>query len=211
MTELLETEVKFHLPFPETIRSRIQEADAQFAGRSFEKNIRFEDDACSLMKKKALLRLRKTESRIELTYKGEPPEKNMDFKVHRELEVTVSDFDTTASILKELGFHEEQIYEKYRETWNLDETVVCMDNMPFGDFLEIEGSPENIRKTAASLGLDWEKRILENYLSIFQTLKNERRLSFNNVTFENFKKVDLDFSELLHLFEADGTAGKNTG
>ncbi len=202
MTASLEIEVKFFLTDPERIRSRIQDTGAHYNGKSFEKNIRFEDHACSLIKRGALLRLRKTETGVELTYKGETSEKNRDFKIHRELEILVSDFDTAAAILRELGFHEEQVYEKYRESWNMGDALLCMDCMPFGLFLEIEGLPDEIRKIAGILGLDWEKRILENYLAIFERLKTECRLSFNDVTFENFSGVGLEFAGFAPLFEA---------
>ncbi|MCF8025549.1 MAG: class IV adenylate cyclase [Desulfobacteraceae bacterium] len=200
----METEVKFYLPDPEGIRKRIRDMGAQYKDESFERNIRFEDSGCSLINKNALLRLRRTDSRIELTYKGEPPEKNRDFKVHQELEILVSDFDTAADILKALGFHEEQVYEKHRETWRLGDTVLCMDKMPFGFFFEIEGQPEDIRQIAGGLGLDWEKRILANYLAIFERLKTDCALCFNDVTFENFKNVELDFSDFARLFEQGG-------
>ncbi|MBS3809265.1 MAG: class IV adenylate cyclase [Desulfobacterales bacterium] len=200
----LEIEVKFYLPDPGRIKSRIKELGAEFNDKSFEQNIRFEDPDCSLLKKNALLRLRKTDNRTELTYKGEPPEKNRDFKVHRELEITVNDFDTTTAILENLGFHAEQIYEKQRETYNLGDTVLCADQMPFGDFLEIEGRPDAIRQIAENLGLDWQERILANYLAIFERLKAEYGLSFNDITFENFRGADFDFSAAVSRFKAGG-------
>ncbi|MFP4649664.1 MAG: class IV adenylate cyclase [Desulfobacterales bacterium] len=203
----LEIEVKFYLPDPEVIRSRIREYGAQYRSGTFERNIRFEDSDFSLVKKNALLRLRKTDSRAELTYKAEPPEKNRDFKIHRELEITVSDFDTAEAILSELGFLGQQVYEKYRETWHIKDAVLCLDQMPFGHFLEIEGRRQEIREIANALGLDWDRRILSNYLAIFERLKHENALSFKDVTFENFREVDLDFAGFAGLFEAGGATG----
>lgn len=203
----LEIEVKFYLPDPEVIRSRIRESGAQYMSGTFERNIRFEDPDFSLVKKNALLRLRKTDSKAELTYKAEPPEKNRDFKIHRELEITVSDFDTAEAILSELGFLGQQVYEKYRETWHIKDAVLCLDQMPFGHFLEIEGRRQEIREIANALGLDWDRRILSNYLAIFERLKHENALSFKDVTFENFREVDLDFAGFAGLFEAGGATG----
>lgn len=200
----LEIEVKFYLPDPGRIKSRIKELGTEFNDKSFERNIRFEDKDCSLLKKNALLRLRKTESRTELTYKGEPPGKNREFKVHQELEIAVNDFDTTAAILENLGFHAEQVYEKHRQTYTLGDTVLCADQMPFGNFLEIEGQPDAIRQIAENLGLDWQERILANYLAIFDRLKAEYGLAFNDVTFENFRGVDLDFGASISRFKAGG-------
>lgn len=200
----LEIEVKFYIEAPEETRSRIESLGAEFAGKNFEQNIRFEDADDSLIRKNSLLRLRRTDSRAELTYKGEAPEENRDFKVHRELEVAVSDFDTAAAILEALGYHNAQIYEKHRETYTYGNTVLCMDRMPFGFFLEIEGQPDAIRQTAQELGLDWNQRILANYLAIFDRLKSECALTFNDVTFDHFAGVNLDFGRFAHLFAAGG-------
>ncbi|MBS3732158.1 MAG: class IV adenylate cyclase [Desulfobacterales bacterium] len=200
----LEIEVKFYLAAPEESRRRIEDLGAEFAGKRFEQNIRFEDADASLIRKNALLRLRRTDSRAELTYKGEAPEENRDFKVHRELEVTVSDFDTAAAIFEALGYHNAQVYEKHRETYIYGNTILCMDRMPFGFFLEIEGQPDAIRQTAQELGLDWNQRILANYLAIFDRLKSECALGFNDVTFDHFAGVNLDFGRFVQLFAAGG-------
>ncbi|MCA1785286.1 MAG: class IV adenylate cyclase, partial [Desulfobacteraceae bacterium] len=170
-----------------------------------EYNIRFEDPQSGLLKQEALLRLRKAGDSTELTYKGPPPEdsNNKEFKIFTELEVTVSDFDTTAAILQALGFHAEQIYEKYRQTWTLDNgTLLCLDCMPFGCFLEIEGRAENIKKAAADLGLQWEKRILSNYLAIFDRIRAACGLDFNDVTFAWFNNTNANFAPLIREFEA---------
>ncbi|MBS0014116.1 MAG: class IV adenylate cyclase [Desulfobacterales bacterium] len=201
----LEIEVKFYLPDPEKIRSRITAAGAKTSGRHHEYNIRFEDRQSGLLKQEALLRLRKAGDRTELTYKGPPPEENVskEFKIFTELEVTVSDFDTTAAMLQALGFHAEQIYEKYRQTWTLDNgTLLCLDCMPFGCFLEIEGRAENIKNAAADLGLQWEKRILSNYLAIFDHIRAACGLDFNDVTFAGFRDTNEDFAPLIREFEA---------
>lgn len=200
----LEIEVKFYVPDPEEMRKRIHDMGALYKDESSERNIRFEDSDCSLINKNALLRLRKTDGGTELTYKGEPPEQDPEFKIHQELEVLVNDFDTAAGILKAIGFHKEQVYEKYRQTWEMDDAILCLDKMPFGDFLEIEGRPDNIRQIAGELGFDWEKRILANYLAIFDRLKAVCSLSFNDVTFENFRDVKLNFGDFVSLFAAGG-------
>jgi adenylate cyclase, class 2 len=104
------------------------------------------------------------------------------------------------SILTSLGFCPEQVYEKWRETFVLQNIHFCLDTMPFGNFLEIEGNKENILYMAGKLGLEWENRILFNYLKIFDVLKTQENLAFSDVTFENFKDLSLDFSKYLLLF-----------
>jgi adenylate cyclase, class 2 len=195
----LEIEVKFFLSDPNIVRNNILQLGAQNLGRFFELNLRFEDKEKSLLKKNALLRLRK-DNHVTLTYKSEPEIDDVDFKIFRELEVEVSDFDVMKSMLTSLGFFAEQVYEKWRETLVLQNIHLCVDTMPFGSFLEIEGTKENILYMAGKLGLKWENRILFNYLKIFDVLKTQENLTFSDVTFENFKHLSLDFSKYLLFF-----------
>jgi adenylate cyclase class 2 len=197
----LETEIKFYLSDLPSIRQRIMDLGAESRGRFFESNIRFEDALLTLKKNKSLLRLRR-DRKVKLTFKSTPPEPDHQFKVMRELEVEVSDFDTMHSILEDLGFHREQVYEKWRETLVLDHTQFCLDSMPYGDFLEIEGQKQDILHFAAQLGLRWDQRILLNYLHIFEILQNNLNLNFSDVTFDNFKNVAVDLIDYLDLLVA---------
>jgi len=199
--EQLETEIKFYLPDLPSIRQRIMDLGAVSRGRFFESNVRFEDALLTLKKKKSLLRLRR-DRKVKLTYKSTPPESDHRFKIMRELEVEVSDFDTMHSILEDLGYHREQVYEKWRETLVLDDTQFCLDSMPYGDFLEIEGQKQDILHFAAQLGLRWDQRILLNYLHIFEILQNNLNFNFSDVTFDNFKHVKVDLIDYLDLLVA---------
>ncbi len=200
--EYIETEVKFIPSDVQSVRERIVELGVDVKGRVFETNIRFEDIDESLLRKKSLLRLRR-DANTKLTYKSEPAIKDDQFKTFRELEVQVSDFTTMKLILEHLGFHQAQIYEKWRETFIFDDTILCLDTMPFGDFLEIEGKKEYIREIASKLGLQWGQRITLNYLAIFDIIRQELKLPFTDVTFDNFQKIRIDIAKYRHLIEAD--------
>jgi adenylate cyclase class 2 len=200
--EHLEIEVKFYLSDMDTIRDRILELGAVSMGRIFETNLRFDDADNSLIEKKSLLRLRRDTKTI-LTFKSEPAFKNDQFKILKELEVEVSDFATMKHILESLGFREEQVYEKWRETFRLNSANLCLDTMPYGDFLEIEGQKEDIKKLASQIGLKWKKRILLNYLEIFDVIKQKSNLPFYDVTFSNFINIRFDLAEYIDLLEAN--------
>ncbi len=195
----LEIEVKFFLQNSDAVRENIIKLGARSLGRFFELNLRFEDGDKSLIKKNALLRLRK-DNRVTLTYKSEPECDDSNFKIFRELEVEVDNFEVMTSILTALGFCVEQVYEKWRETLVLDKIHFSLDTMPFGTFLEIEGDRDTIPEMAGKLDLDWEDRILFNYLKIFDVLKSQENLNFSDVTFENFKGLSFDFSKYLSFF-----------
>ncbi|MBW1759741.1 MAG: class IV adenylate cyclase [Deltaproteobacteria bacterium] len=204
--QIIETEVKFYLPDMKSIRKRIIDIGADYKGKAFETNIRFEDIDKSLIQKKYLLRLRK-DTKARLTFKSKPAAQNIEndnqFKIFNELEVEVSDFATMNLILESIGFHKEQIYEKKRETFVLGHTGFYIDTMPYGDFLEIEGEKEDIKKLSEQIGLKWEKRILSTYLEIFDVIRKKSNLSFSDITFDNFENIKIDFAKkYLHFFEA---------
>ena len=197
----LEIEVKFYLPDIESTQRRIFALGAESKGRVFESNVRYEDENHTLIRKKSLLRLRRDAKTI-LTFKSSPPVASTQFKVFNELEVVVSDFETMDQILQKLGFHPEQLYEKWRETLILDQALFFLDTMPYGTFLEIEGSEKDIRAYADSLGLSWHKRILLNYLEIFEIIRKSRGFKFKDLTFKNFESVRVDMAAFLDQLEA---------
>ncbi len=202
----LEIELKFFVPDFEPIRRRLQASGAVcLSPEGLEFNIRYETPDDTLIKARRLLRLRKDRD-TTLTFKVPPAEEDNRFKTYRELEVKVDDFDTLDQILQALGFQRRQVYEKRRETWRMEKALLCLDTMPFGRFLEIEGPPEAITAMVRQLGLSWERRMLSNYLGMFQRLREEEKLSFTDLTFDNFKRIDIDFERYRHLFE-----GGNTG
>ena len=183
----LEVEVKFFLPQLQAFRERLLAAGAeQVKPRLFERNVRFDSPGAWLW-----WRLRRGGG------VSGPDAGETEAKVREELEVEVSDFETTAAILERLGFEAQQVYEKYRETFLLDGVEVVLDEMPFGDFVELEGDEEAIRDAAGRLGLDWEQRILDNYLTLMARLKAEHHLDFDDVTFDNFAGRDLSIATVL--------------
>ncbi|QLA16394.1 class IV adenylate cyclase [Desulfolutivibrio sulfoxidireducens] len=82
-----------------------------------------------------------------------PPGAPEGFKVRREIETRVEDLAAMRDILSGLGFAGSLCYEKVRETWKLGELSVCLDRLPFGCFVELEGPPGDILAWADRLGL----------------------------------------------------------
>lgn len=196
----LEVEIKFYISDIDSIRTRIRSLGAEPKGSGFESNIRFDDEKMRLTREKKLLRLRQ-DTRCRLTVKSPPDDLDTEFKIFRELEVEVSDSQTMIAMLGQLGYYPRQVYEKQRETYLFGHTELCLDTLPFGHFLEIEGEKDDIRKAAEAIGLNWEKRITANYLSLFATLQNQLNLPFEDVTFENFKGMEIDKSRVDKILE----------
>ena len=204
----LEIELKFYLSAFTALRGRLLDLGAECIGRrTFEHNVRFDNAEGRLLKNHCLLRLRKDRD-TTLTFKSPPAEADTRFKIFRELEVSVDDFDAMDAILSALGFCCCQTYEKWRETWQLNEAILCMDTLPFGRFLEIEGLPGPIMQIIHDLGLKWKHRILSSYLEIFSVLRDREGLPFTDVTFDNFKTVSIAFDRHCRRFEAGDKDGE---
>ena len=133
------------------LASLLRECGAEFRGRDFEVNTIF--SGAPLGDQGAIVRIRKTEARTILTYKRRI-ETEFDVKKQIEHEVDISDADVAEAILAELGLRPRLIYEKYRDTWNLRSVEVVLDELPFGDFMEIEGTITAIKEAEILLRVD---------------------------------------------------------
>ena len=200
MSQHLEIEVKFFLNDIDPVKDTILELGGVSLGRFFEVNIRFDDQHASLYHKNALLRLRK-DQKNRLTFKEPPDTTDDQFKIFKEYEIEINDFEKAKALLNAMGFNEVQRYEKWRETFILADTELCIDTMPYGNFLEIEGKKSGILDLIPKISLNWEERILANYLEIFETLKKQFRLDFNDVTFDHFSPISDDMTAIIQSFQ----------
>ena len=200
----LEIEVKFLVDDLVGWRERLLAAGAVLVKpRVYERNVRLDTADQALLQKWQLLRLRQ-DTAVRLTFKGPAGDDVVsEAKVREELEVTVGDFDTAVLIFQRLGFAPVQVYEKYRETFQLAGVEVVLDEMPFGNFLELEGSEDGIRTAVAALGLDWGKRLTTNYLAIMAQLKARHNLPFDDITFANFANVVVSVADILGVTTTD--------
>ncbi len=185
----LEVEVKFLVTEFEGLRDKLLEIGAVLhKPRIYERNVVFDTPDLALFSQAKLLRLRQ-DTAVTLTFKGETPEDAAsEVKIREELEVQVSDFDTLGTILERIGFQPSRVYEKYRETYRLNDAEIVLDELPYGNFLEIEGQEDVIKETAVALGLDWNNRIIGNYLAMMREVKAVFALPFDDLTFANFDK-----------------------
>jgi len=101
-----------------------------------------------------VLRLRQVDAgHCILTLKGRATYRD-GIKVRSETELRVADRDAMIGILNGIGLRVSIKYRKTRESWELGGALVELDTLDFGRFVEIEGTEEEIRKTAELLGLD---------------------------------------------------------
>jgi len=80
-----------------------------------------------------------------------------------EHETEIADFDTAFHIFGSLGFTPSLIYEKQRRTWRLNDVEVVLDKLPFGLFMEIEGTVDGIKKAENLLRRENLETVHETY------------------------------------------------
>lgn len=184
-----ELEIKLLIADLPALEARLKKLDAQCTQtRTHEVNLRFDTPGEDLARANKVLRLRK-DAANRLTYKG-PSEDRSGVRARREIEFSLDDFESGRAFLEALGYQVSMIYEKYRTAYELDGVEVSLDEMPYGDFAEIEG-PEagRIHALADKLGLDWSARIPQSYTVLFDQLKERLGLPFRDLTFENFNEI----------------------
>jgi adenylate cyclase class 2 len=152
----LEVEIKFRCPDINNAREKIEKMGGKSLGPWYlEKNIVLDTAAGELEGQGKLLRLRTANSRGKLTFKApENGRKNSGLKVMQEMETQIGDVQSMQEILARLGYYPRLRYEKFRKKWELLGAVVCLDILPFGRFLELEGDSHSIPECVNVLNLD---------------------------------------------------------
>ena len=143
---------------------------AKYLGEDFEVNTIFRHPVIDLGN--AILRLRTLGNSGLLTHKQRLPT-SAGIKHQQETETRVDDSAAMAQILETLGFRPALMYEKFRQTWELDGVEVVVDRLPFGLFVEIEGDERAIEKTEKRLGMENFKVEHDTYPQL--TLRHGKR------------------------------------
>jgi adenylate cyclase class 2 len=190
-----ETEAKFYVSSLDELQRRVEELGATRGdARVHELNLRFDNEAGDMQRRGRVLRLRQ-DTRARLTYKDTDTMQPGSL-TRREVEITVSDFDTARELLEALGYKAIFIYEKYRTTYELHGQEIVLDELPYGHFVEIEGDGERLQATAEALGLKWGTVIRDSYSKLFERLRGTRGLEFRDLTFGNMHGIAVTAADL---------------
>ena len=187
-----EVELKLHVAELEPVRQQLEALGAELsAPRVLERNNRYDDSRGNLSGSGDVLRLRQ-DARARLTYKQGSDRKQVGDAMSRfEAETEVGDFDAMDLILKRLGFRPYMVYEKYRTTYTLDGVEIVLDEMPYGNFVEIEGDGDKLQGVREQLGLKDATAYQSGYTELFRRVRARLGLSFTDLTFDNFKGIDV--------------------
>ena len=191
-----ETEAKFYVTDLERMAARLKGLNAPLVqARVLETNFRFDLPDGSLSSNGRVLRLRH-DTQARLTYKGAGQNKSGVLD-RQEIEFIVEDDQKARQFLEALGYRKSMYYEKYRTTYELKDALIMLDELPYGSFLEIEGETvEQIQALSEKLHLDWNAAIPSSYTALFENLRRTMGLSFQDISFENFRSLRVTSADL---------------
>jgi adenylate cyclase class 2 len=133
--------------------------------RIFEQNVVFDTLGQSLRRRGLLLRLRTAGVTNRVTFKG--PSQRGKHKIRKEIEFDVNSPNAFLLVLRGLGFRPTFRYEKYRTEYAIGGTGrALLDETPAGVFLELEGPPRWIDRTAHLLGFTESDYVTATYAEI---------------------------------------------
>lgn len=208
-----EIEAKFRVLDLRKIEACLQDLGAQLIQpRALETNIRFDLPDGGLRSEGRVLRLRQdTEAR--LTYKsGSSNEQGVLNRT--EIEFVAEDFGKAKAFLEALGYQKLFYYEKYRTTYVLESAGlpanfqqqaigfhichIMLDELPYGNFVEIEGEGvDSIRGAADRLGLRWDRAVPTSYHVLFERLcAIHPELDPQELSFAALKGLNISVEEL---------------
>ena len=170
----LEIELKFPVEDFDPFVSVLRNKGKKFSPWYFEQNIVLDTQDQILRKKDILLRLRKGLNHDLLTLKLPAAVPEGLAKKREELETRVEDVSVLKDIFGALGFFPFLRYEKFRQKWKLEGGKVCLDILPFGQFIEIEG--ESFEQMLEILHLRPEDGTKKTYYELFQDFLKRRNL-----------------------------------
>lgn len=192
----IEKEVKFKVAEPEVLLRKLKERRAIFLGKAFQHTIRLDDHDSSLGKRHVALRVRSGFNNV-VTVKRNVEVADGAIAHREEYEASVEDIEIFRKMFNVLGFDWERVMDKYRLDFSFHDTVVSVDELFFGIFVEVEGEDDKIREASELLGLDIKEGIADSYWKVFDRYKEESGSEGEDIKFEpgyisNFEDFDFD-------------------
>lgn len=163
--------------------SRLQELNAKDKGEKLQRRYVYDFNPVD---PKKWIRLRTNGSKSTLTFK-EIVDKNA-IGGNKELEIVVSDFDTTNEMLNRLGYNARNYQENLRHSFELNGVSIEIDSWPLiPTYVEVEGSSESeVLDTLRLLGIDSTYKLTNlDVTSIYNEIYGIDILAIKELKFDN--------------------------
>jgi adenylate cyclase class 2 len=163
----VETELKLRIPATAPYRPLLESLGFQeLTPAQPEVSVLWDRDG-ELLATGSALRTRRYAGQNRLTWKG-PRVPDALLKIRPEVETGVEDGESLEGILRALGFAPIMRLEKVRAVWQRAELEACLDETPFGCYLELEGEAQAIRAAMESLGLAPDRAESRSYPELYR-------------------------------------------
>lgn len=155
-----ETELKLIIDSPEEVIQKLKKAGAKELGLLEQEDIIWDyaQKGKSFDDKKQSLRLRlqlgENDSRAIVTFKEASFVDLRGIKTRREYNIVVSDFDAMRKVLESIGFKKALVVRKKRRVFRLGDLEITVDELPFGNYVELEGEKRDIKEAIKKLRFD---------------------------------------------------------
>ena len=163
----VETELKLRIPGTGPLRPLLAALGFREAHPAQRETSVLWDRGGELRAAGSALRTRRYAGAFRLTWKG-PKVPDPILKIRPEHETGVEDGEALEAILRALGFEPVLRMEKVRAVWQRAELEACLDEAPFGCYLELEGDPQAIRAAMEGLGLAPDRAEPRSYPELYQ-------------------------------------------
>jgi len=192
-----ETEAKFFVRDLKRVEARLYELKANLSqARVHEVNFRFDTPNHDLQNNSKVLRLRQ-DHEARLTFKGPSMLVEGGVMTRKEIEFVVGDFDSAREFLESLGYQPAIFYEKFRTVFEFNQTHIMLDELPYGEFVEVEGEDGGaIRSASNMLGLKWDAIIRAGYHALFERVANNYGLDAAQLSFDALKNIKISADDL---------------
>jgi len=166
----IETEVKIKINAVEPIKQKLLEMKAElYKKRALQTDIYLDNGR--LRKKDQTLKIR---DNAIFTYKG-PSQKKNNIRSNEEIEIMIDNAAHLQLLLERLGYKQYWKKERYRESYLVNMTQICIDETPMGNFIEIEGKKENIVDIAKQLGFSQKNFIADGYGKLWREFAKQNK------------------------------------
>jgi len=179
-----ETEIKLAVESTPAARRLLRAAGFTVSRRRvFESNVIFDTPQLTLCRADTLLRVRNAGGLSTITYKGRPAVAR--YKSREELELEIADAGTMGAIIERLGLDPVFRYEKYRTEYRQRRGagMAMLDETPVGVYLELEGEPRWIDRTARQLGFGERDYIVRSYARLYLEWCRRKRIKPEDMVF----------------------------
>lgn len=163
----LETEVKLRVPSLDGLGARLEAQGFHLETPFQAETSTLWDRGAELYDQGAALRIRRYGGSATVTWKG-AQQADPRFKIRPELETAVADAAAMEGILRALGFTPVMRMVKQRAVYRREALVACLDETPFGCFLEVEGPPEDLPRAIEALTLPGAEVETRSYPALFR-------------------------------------------